>query len=57
MSISASKSTTSGLRMMTVNRGFTEEADNLLNYLVGSILFAFGVIEPTEVTDVGKWNI
>jgi hypothetical protein len=43
--------------MMTVNRGFTEEADNLLNYLVGSILFAFGVIEPTEVTDVGKWNI
>jgi hypothetical protein len=30
------KNTTSGVRMMTVNRGFTEEADRLLNYLVGS---------------------
>lgn len=40
-----SKSTTSGVRMMTVNRGFTEEADSLLDYLVRSSFFFFGMVE------------
>ena len=49
------KRTVSGFKIMTVTRGFTEEADKLLDYMVRESLFRLST--EYRCSDIGEWHI